>query len=125
MTLDLPAYQSFSDGIERTDFVRMKRQVSGGIYGQHGWILTDGIERTELNGRISLELSRRKRPSVGRSVGRSVGWPVGWSVGRSVGQSVGRLAGRPLACLVGRLVGWSVGLQKILKNKKDEVSRVI
>ena len=26
---------------------------------------------------------------------------------------------------VGRLVGWLVGLQKILKNKKDEVSRVI
>ena len=32
---------------------------------------------------------------------------------------------RSVGWLVGRLVGRSVGLQKILKNKKDEVSRVI
>ena len=44
-------------------------------------------------------------------------WLVGWLVGQSVGRSVGRL--------VGWLVGRSVDLQKILKNKKDEVSRVI
>ena len=65
--------QVLTDGIERTDLVRMKRCVNGWIHERNRRILPDGIERTELKGQNWFEYKKGfTDPSIASELNLSV-----------------------------------------------------